>query len=75
MEAIKYAEEHCDAAKVGGKLGLVLAGNKFDAEDKAALETAVESSAVFLYMFKHSKNRKRCTHSPKMGRDALSVCA
>ena len=49
VEALKYAEEHCDAAKVGGGLKLVLYHNEFDAEDKAALEAApaVECSALF----------------------------
>ena len=48
VEAIEYAEGHCDAAKVGAKLTLVLSDNEFDSEDKATLEAAVKGSSIFV---------------------------
>jgi len=46
VEAIKYAENKCDATKMERKLTLVLSRNKFDAEDEAALQEAVEGSTI-----------------------------
>ena len=63
VEALKYAEEHCDAAMVGLRLRLGLTGNKFDAEDKAALKAAVEDSAMFELALTEPKGGGCCTIS------------
>ena len=47
LEVLKYAEEHVDAEKMGGRLVLELGGNAFDRQDRAALEATVVSSNHF----------------------------